>query len=532
MATNVTPVYVAKNGAEHVGMEEGQVVNPKFVSGAGLLSENPGTLYVDGDDKLAARGVSEQADNLLKTDLVGAALLTPTDVISADAGNAVVVGTDNKLFVQDKSLTTAADYRSEDEHNMLRIGTDEKLTIEAKDIISLDTKNMIGVDDNNLLIVDEERVEQFLEKHTTSVVSGDTDNSIKIGTDGKLYVKVVSDDAGNLITADSEGAAYFSGQSLKDGLEEIGVLDENGKQTVQIVSQDSANIIEEDTDKSALLTQTVFTEHVRESITSIGLIDASGESTVKVVSNDTGNLIKEDADKAAYFSGQDLKDQLTEIGVLDSNGNVTEINIGDLVGDGDTNLLHLDSDAKLHVDANDILSNEARNILGISPIDQRVYLGAKTLSEQIISQDADNILTIGSDDRLYAACCGEGGTTSSSAATNCEAFMAAEGEEVDVVLNLNKSVNYVINGTGDFTVTLDPEDTTSGGEFHIFMGVSGTGTVDWNLYAPTTAILWENSTPPPVVEHTLYDITLRKYKMEAYGQMLTYLLGSYTTIEL
>lgn len=92
------------------------------------------------------------------------------------------------------------------------------------------------------------------------------------------------------------------------------------------------------------------------------------------------------------------------------------------------NLNRFGNDGGVYIDANDILSNQAGNILGISIIDGRVYLGSTIgiidisdyvdedtcnklrvtdnrlglFAEDLISNDAGNIIIQGSDCGLYA----------------------------------------------------------------------------------------------------------------------------------
>lgn len=114
--------------------------------------------------------------------------VSTADLLSADPGNTIVRGTDNKLF------STGQSYKGS---TSVSVGVDNALSVITSPVGGLEVKA------------------DGLAVKPDSVLSADADNALKVGADGKLYLDAndvaggVSADAGNALIAGSDGRAYL-----------------------------------------------------------------------------------------------------------------------------------------------------------------------------------------------------------------------------------------------------------------------------------------------------------------------------------
>ena len=208
---------VIKNDKLYV--EEGEVVP------SDLVSTNAGNIIVTGsDDKLFAKVdtntlVSKESNNqiVVKSDglFVEKGEVVPSDLISTDANNIIVEGSDDKLFAKVDTNTLV----SKESNNQIVVKSDglfvEKGEVVPSDLISTDANNIIveGSDDKLFAKVD-----------ANSLVSSEADNQLTVKSDGKLYVEksggisdvdeIISTNEGNLITKGTDEKLLVTGEGL------------------------------------------------------------------------------------------------------------------------------------------------------------------------------------------------------------------------------------------------------------------------------------------------------------------------------
>lgn len=175
--------------------------------------------------------VEVDANNLLKNGTNGLSVKA-ADFVSTASGNLLSVGSDGKLSVNSSSLDDGL--ISKQDGNYVRYGSDKGVYLDGNDILSNGSANLISIHPTDKKIyLDKTSIQDLLGKivssdagniittgsdggayldtvtFITNLVSGDTDNDLTVGSDGKLKVVVVSKDAGNNITRGSDRGAHL-----------------------------------------------------------------------------------------------------------------------------------------------------------------------------------------------------------------------------------------------------------------------------------------------------------------------------------
>ncbi|MDR1872041.1 MAG: hypothetical protein LBS60_09040 [Deltaproteobacteria bacterium] len=164
------------------------------------------------------------------------------DLISTDADNILVKGTDDKLFVPPDALIDPLDLISSDPGNLLIAGTDDKLftlgcDINPGDLISnQDADNMIELGDDGLLYADRNAPCTVV---ISTAVSQDAGNILTFGTDGLLYVPTdqCTVEISDLVSKDTNNIIYYG----SDGLLKVDPAEECSIDIGALVSADEDN---------------------------------------------------------------------------------------------------------------------------------------------------------------------------------------------------------------------------------------------------------------------------------------------------
>ena len=176
-------------------------------------------LFAKVDPVKASDLVSPEAGNslVIKNDklYVEEGEVVPSDLVSTNAGNIIVTGSDNKLYAKVDTNTLV----SKESNNQIVVKSDglfvEKGEVVPSDLISTDANNIIveGSDDKLFAKVD-----------ANSLVSSEADNQLTVKSDGKLYVEksggisdvdeIISTNEGNLITKGTDEKLLVTGEGL------------------------------------------------------------------------------------------------------------------------------------------------------------------------------------------------------------------------------------------------------------------------------------------------------------------------------
>lgn len=205
------------------GANVGSVVLGEMIS-----KDADNTIVLGTDSKLYSAGglqekdipelLSVQEDNALKLGLdnkLYVAETQPADLLSATADNTLTVGLDGKLYsapVKPTELVSAQD------NNLLTTGLDGKLfakSTEPTDLISLQEKNLLVIGADGKLYAKS--------TEPTDLVSSQTGNKLTLGADGKLYASgmtatelvaalatVLSTDTGNALQLGTDGKLFVA----------------------------------------------------------------------------------------------------------------------------------------------------------------------------------------------------------------------------------------------------------------------------------------------------------------------------------
>lgn len=206
----------------------------------------------------------------------------------------------------------------------------------------------ITISDDGKINIDTERLKEMINAAIADgsivLVSKDTDNLIKPGTDGGA--KLTNDDI-----AASVNNALFTG-------------------AVTVVSGDANNVIVKGSDKGALLTGDKIIEAVGENIKDLAIEaieQAIKDGDVKIVSQDADNKLSAGSDGGAFLGAESITDTVTD---AIEDGTIK------LVSEDEDNLVKAGADGGVFVDKNDLPPSGP-------------------------SDDSGNVLVQGSDGKLY-----------------------------------------------------------------------------------------------------------------------------------
>ena len=177
--------------------------------------------------------VNNAAEGTLAADLTLTVDMTKVaaDLVSADENNGLSVGTDNKLFAKAPDADLVDVYTA-----------GQGISISGKVIsVKLGADGGIKFDESGNLVVD-----------FTNTISSDADNAIKAGADGKLSVKVVSADGGNLIKPGTDKGALLTEADITGAVTNIvnGMVDNpEGSLGCSMISETAGNQIQCDNGK-------------------------------------------------------------------------------------------------------------------------------------------------------------------------------------------------------------------------------------------------------------------------------------------
>ncbi len=168
--------------------------------------------------------VRPSPDGGLDFDEEGRLRVNASNLVSGEAGN-VLHAVDNKLYV---APVVVGDLVSDEEGNALKLDENGKLVVELKDVkvLSADAGNlMIAGTDGGAKATFESLVKvnaaELLRKSAEGkimlaakhLISTDAGNLLEVGTDNRLYVnaapKGVSTEPGNMLLSDAEGRPYL-----------------------------------------------------------------------------------------------------------------------------------------------------------------------------------------------------------------------------------------------------------------------------------------------------------------------------------
>lgn len=179
MANNkVAPVFYSKQSSQHLPMEDGMLIDSKFIESGSLISSDAGNLIVEGSDggiRLTASDLicdAGNCDNLLQTCDDGKIFVERPNIVSKQNGN---------LIIEDRADGSAmlgfSEAVSEDAGNLVSKGKDGKLAVMGKNLVSTDKANLIKVTDGGRL---EFTVDDMLSDVACNVIDVDKNGKVKL----------------------------------------------------------------------------------------------------------------------------------------------------------------------------------------------------------------------------------------------------------------------------------------------------------------------------------------------------------------
>lgn len=166
MTVKLNPVVLSSDGSRHQSLPTGAFIDDASIDKSALVSKKDGNILTSVDDGLYA----------------AASTIDPQSLISSDSDNALTTGNDKKL----KVVTPATDpksFISQDLDNDLTVDASGKLKVAVTDVAS-------------------------------DIVSNATNNALTQASDKKLFVRVVSTDAGNVLTTGSDNGAFANAHAV------------------------------------------------------------------------------------------------------------------------------------------------------------------------------------------------------------------------------------------------------------------------------------------------------------------------------
>lgn len=179
MANNkVAPVFYSKQSSQHLPMEDGMLIDSKFIESGSLISSDAGNLITEGSDggiRLTASDLicdAGNCDNLLQTCDDGKIFVERPNIVSKQKGN---------LITEDRADGSAmlgfSEAVSEDDGNLVSKGKDGKLAVMGKNLVSTDKANLIKVTDGGRL---EFTVDDMLSDVACNVIDVDKNGKVKL----------------------------------------------------------------------------------------------------------------------------------------------------------------------------------------------------------------------------------------------------------------------------------------------------------------------------------------------------------------
>lgn len=493
--------------------------------------------------------VSQDPDNVLSTGSEGGAYLGSDDVckvvnqqieggcievVSNTGGNLLTEGLDHRSYlgcntiedaIQRKCIRVVSPNRdnvlSTDSAGRAFLGceaADRLITQGCMGLKSGQEGNLLTEDDEHRLVLDKLAVNSTAEQGITdgdiTVVSKDEGNVLTEGTDKRAFldcsavdgkitdgcINVTSTDDANLLTKGNDNRSYL-GKAAVNSTVEQGITSGD----VTVVSTDEENLLTKgSSDNRAYLGKTAVNTTVEAGITA---------GDVTVVSTDANNILSAGADNRAYLKCETVNEKVTE-GCID------------VVSTDDKNLITAGSDNRA------MLSESAVN----AAVEQGITDGAVT----VVSKDADNLLTEGTEDkRAYlskdAVCTAINDNIASGCVDlvspdagnlitkdasgkvylNCDAVQKCLPEQEDCTEQLEDGLS-VIDFSTTYTKSL-PADMTSSGvfaydctmEFKVTGAESGGAGAGRVVKEDGSVVLWIGASPASRLTDT-YSVDMKQ----------------------
>lgn len=285
MTETYSPVIYDEAARQHRVLSSGQPLDPSHI----LVSTVSGNLLESSSDGLSVR---------------------VADVVSSDSDNLLRV-VDGKLLVKFTADDTGV--ISGDTGNYLRYGLDKGVFVDGNDILSNGVENMLVIDgtDNRIALTRKQLQEAgFVVSSDLTVVSSDSGNLLKAGSDGGAYLDEasvptgVSEAAGNILTVGSDGKPYLAATGLPSVVSTVTgnlISDQNGAflSAATLLGTGSDNLLQSDSAGRIVLSKATV-----ESLVADGVDDAVTPS--KLVSMTAGNLLSVGTDGKLKATSSDL----------------------------------------------------------------------------------------------------------------------------------------------------------------------------------------------------------------------------------
>lgn len=406
----------------------------------------PNMLSVAADGKLlvvptpSSDFVSDEAGNAIAIGADGKLYVKVPDVnaqalISSDFGNIIVAGSDNKLYARIEP-TKPIELVSSQVGNDLKIGADGGLYVDvpvAEDLVSNDAGNTVQQGSDGGIYVPVPSVSELVGK---GLISKDAGNTVKQGVDGGIYVPVpgadalISKDAGNIIEKGSDDKLYVKPEmedfvAPGDGnLAKVNdanqiVVDKNVINNMieayvppsgALISKDKGNYTVEGTD-GGIYTPTPKAADFLATGDTILQLDENGKAALPQ------SVIEEIAKSTVTPESLVSMRPGNSLGVDNTNKLFVTAVVADpkiLISEDEGNTLRSGSDNKLYnppVAPTDLVSKELDNVLTTSKVDDKLIIKQQTIvdlvkteSDQIagdlISEDEGNLIVEGDDSKL------------------------------------------------------------------------------------------------------------------------------------
>lgn len=320
---------------------------------------NDGNFFVGSSDVL-----SNLDTNLLHASSDGRVILTASDLvdgsvlakfISSEKDNVLHTGSDGKLAVTLPKEATV----SRDKGNYTRKGSDGGFYTGGNDVLSNADENILHISpvDNRVILTKEDLLRLGM---AAALLSKDANNAIVLGSDSGLYTSgsnLTDDSRDNLLDVTDKGKIYLDKSVLRDYVNSF----------IRVVSTDSGNMITAGSDGGAYASA----DSLR-STDSLNLIDkdSSGKLIVTaaaIKSDDADNLLVQDKSGALKVTAEGLVSS-EKCNLLRANiDNKLSLCPSDLISQVPNNALQAAFDGGLYV-----AKNSASDL--VSPTDKILYV--------------------------------------------------------------------------------------------------------------------------------------------------------------
>ncbi len=371
-------------------------------------------------------------------------------LISTDANNDISAGTDGRLYLDAAASETnttlgisagALVYTNEDADNAnvalistdanndISAGTDGRLYLDA---VTSETNTTLGISAGALVYTNEDA-----DNANVALISTDANNDISAGTDGRLYLDAAASET-NTTLGISAGALVYTNEDADNA-------------NVALISTDANNDISAGTDGRLYLDAAASETNTTLGISAGALVytnEDADNANVALISTDANNDLSAGTDGRLYMDQTNTTLSLTAGELVYTNEDADNANV-DLISADANNDLAAGTDGGLYLNVSSVSIAETNTTLGLNASAELAYTNEQgnNANVALISTDANNDISAGSDGRLYLDAAASETNTTLGISAGALVYTNEDADNANVALISTDANNDISAGT-------------------------------------------------------------------------------------